>query len=274
MLSLSKKVYNIAGFPRAGNTLLGSLLNQHPSVMATAHSVIPDMMYQLEGARLAGTFQNFPDTKSYDSVLSNIIPNYYKDWDADFIIERGDWITPFNFDQLTKYAPNEIKIVVLVRDVLDIIKSFIDVCKENPNFHINTDYNQLNKSSLYTDEIETKCDIIMQKEGYVDRALYSLKWLIDSDNMTNIKIVEYNDLVTKPKEVLNSINKFYGLPTFEYELNDLSQFEVNDVTYNDDYLAAPLHIISTDGIKDVKSDTILPDSVGRKYSGLEFWRDR
>ena len=92
--------------------------------------------------------------------------------------------------------------------------------------------------------------------------------------MTNIKIVEYNDLVTKPKEVLNSINKFYGLPTFEYELNDLSQFEVNDVAYNDDYLAAPLHIISTDGIKDVKSNTILPDSVIRKYSGLEFWRNK
>jgi len=270
---LSKKVYNIAGFPRAGNTVLGSLLNQNPRVMATAHSVIPDMMYQLEGARLAGTFQNFPDTKSYDSVLSNIIPSYYKDWDADVIIERGDWITPFNFEQLTKYAPNEIKIVVLVRDVLDIIKSFIDVCNENPLFHVNCTYNDINKDSLYTDEIETKCDIIMAKEGYVDRAMYSLKWLIGSGNMDNVKIVEYSDLANNPRDTMNSINKFYGLPAFDYKLTNIEQFEVNDVEYNDDYLQAPLHIIDTDEVKDVVSTTILPDSVIRKYSGLEFWRE-
>lgn len=272
MMVVNKKVYNIAGFPRAGNTLLGSLLNQHPKVMATAHSPIPDMMYQLEGARLAGTFQNFPDQKSFDSVLSNIILNYYKDWDADFIIERGDWITPFNFEQLQKYAPNEIKIVVLVRDILDIIKSFIDVCKENPFFHINMEYNQINKNSLYTDEIETKCDMIMQKESYVDKVLYSLKWLINSGNMSNIKIVEYDDLVNNTQETMQDINNFYGLPEFKYKLKNFEQFKVNGMQYHDEYLQAPLHQLKTDQIKEVESDTVLPESVVRKYSGLEFWR--
>lgn len=269
---MSKKVYNIAGFPRAGNTLLGSLLNQHPKVMATAHSSIPDMMYQLEGARLANAFQNFPDTKSYEDVLKGIIPNYYKDWDADFIIERGDWLSPFNFEQLTKYAPNEIKIVVLVRDILDIIKSFIDVCKANPFFHINADYNQINKNSLYTNEIETKCDLIMAKEGYVDRVLYSLKWLINSGNMSNVMLVEYSDLVNNTQDTLQAINEFYGLPKFEYQLTDFEQFKVNNLEYNDDCLAAPLHTIDTTEIKDFVSDTVLPESVVRKYSGLEFWR--
>ena len=54
--------------------------------------------------------------------MKNIISNYYKDWNADYIIERGDWTTPFNFDMFKQYAPNEIKIVILVRDIIDIIK--------------------------------------------------------------------------------------------------------------------------------------------------------
>ena len=269
---MSKIFRYISGFPRAGNTLLGSLLNQHPNAMATAHSIIPDMMYQLEGARLAGTFQNFPDEKSYDNVLSSLHTTYYKDWDTDFIIERGDWMSPFNFNQLEKYSPNDIKIVVLVRDILDVIKSFVDVCKENPLFHINSDYNAINKDSLYTDEIETKCDLIMEKGGYVDKTLYSLKWMINNNNMNKVKIVEYKDLVNNPKDTMAGINEFYGLPEFEYKLKNFGQFEVNGVEYDDDYLAAPLHTIETDEIKDTPSDTILPESVVRKYSGLEFWR--
>jgi hypothetical protein len=269
---LNKKIYNISGFPRAGNTLLACLLNQNPCIKATGHSVVPDMLYQLSGIQNTAIYKNVPDSKSYDSVLDNVITNYYKDWDSEFIIERGDWITPFNFNMLKQYAPNEIKIVILVRDILDIIKSYIDVCNENPLFHINQEYNQLDKSTLYTDEIETKCDLVMKKEGYVDRVLYSIKGLIDNNDLSNIKFVEYSDLVNNPKSTMKDIGDFYGVPSFEYSFTNLSQFEVNGVVYDDDVLRAPLHIIETDDVKDIVSDTKLPNSVIRKYSNLELWR--
>ena len=125
LMTKHKKIYTLAGFPRSGNTLLSCILNQNPSVQATGQSFIPDLLYALAQAKKLPAYLNFPDSKSYNNVMKNIIPNYYKDWDSDYIIERGDWITPYNFNMFKKYAPNEIKIVILVRNIIDIIKSHL-----------------------------------------------------------------------------------------------------------------------------------------------------
>ena len=170
-----KKIYTITGLPRAGNTLLASLLNQHPEVQATGHSPTPDLFYQLNKVKNGDVYLNIPDEKSYDNVMKNIIRNYYSDWDSNYIIERGDWITPFNFELFRKYAPNEIKIVILVRDVLDVLKSFIEVSQKYPDFFLNRQYADIDKTTLLTDDIiEVLCDLLMTGNGYVNTSLYIL----------------------------------------------------------------------------------------------------
>ena len=267
-----KKIYTLAGFPRSGNTLLSCILNQNPSVQATGQSFIPDLLYALAQAKKLPAYLNFPDSKSYNNVMKNIIPNYYKDWDSDYIIERGDWITPYNFNMFKKYAPNEIKIVILVRNIIDIIKSYLKICENNPLFYVNLQYNSLDKTELYTDEIETKCDLIMKKNDYVDTALYSIKWLIENNHLSNMYIVEYENLVNNPKETVQLICEFYGLPAFEYKFTDLQQLEVDGLVYNDKYLQAPVHTIRTDKIKKKRNRITLSPKVINKYSNLEFWR--
>ena len=138
---MHKKIYTLSGFPRSGNTLLASILNQNPLVQTTGHSIIPEMLYVLENVKKSPVYLTFPDSKSYNNVMKNIISNYYKDWKADYIIERGDWFTPFNFNMFKKYAPNEIKTVILVRNIIDIIKSYLKLCENNPLFYINIQYN-------------------------------------------------------------------------------------------------------------------------------------
>ena len=270
---MHKKIYTLAGFPRAGNTLLSCILNQNPSIKATAHSVTPDILYALEQVKKLPIYLNFPDSKSYDNVMKNVISNYYKDWNADYIIERGDWITPFNFNMFKKYAPNKIKIVILVRDIIDIIKSYLKICENNPWFHINREYNSLDKTELYTSEIETKCDLIMKKNGYVDRSLYSIKWLIENNNLADIRIVEYENLINNTEETIQSICEFYDLPSFEYKFTDLQQLEVNDKVYNDEYLNAPIHTIRTDKIEKDINEISLPSRVVHKYNNLEIWKN-
>jgi hypothetical protein len=267
-----KKIYTLAGFPRAGNTLLSCILNQNPAVQATGHSFIPDIFYALSKVKKLPIYLNFPDSKSYNNVMKNIISNYYKDWNADYIIERGDWITPFNFDMFKRYSPNEIKIVILVRNIIDIIKSYLKICQNNPLFYINREYNSLDKTELYTDEIETKCDLIMKKNDYVDTAIYSIKWLVENNHLSDIYIVEYENLVNNPKETVQSICKFYGLPSFEYKFTDLQQLEVNDLMYNDKSLSAPIHTIRTDKIEKSVNEITLSPKIINKYSNLEFWR--
>ena len=73
-----KKIYYLVGLPRAGNTLFGSLLNQNPRVKVTANSVVPDIIWRRECLKGDQIYNEFPDENSLNSVLENIIPNYYQ----------------------------------------------------------------------------------------------------------------------------------------------------------------------------------------------------
>mgnify|MGYP002130641938 FL=1 len=76
-MNMHKKIYTLSGFPRSGNTLLASILNQNPLVQTTGHSVIPEMLYVLENVKKSPAYLTFPDSKSYNNVMKNIISNYY-----------------------------------------------------------------------------------------------------------------------------------------------------------------------------------------------------
>ena len=266
---MDKKIYFISGLPRSGNTLLASILNENQNITATGHSFIPDMFYHLKYAEQnSPTFKNYPDINNLNNVYKNIINNYYYNYKTQFVIERGDWITPYNFNVLQQFCPNKIKIVILVRDVLDIIKSYLKICRDNPNFYINYRYNLLDKTTLYKNEIETKVDIIMEKGGYVDTILYSIKWLKDNDLLKNFILIDYKDLVLNKKETVNKIYEYYDIPVFKHTFKKLKQIPI----YNDKVLNAPIHKINTKGIKEQKNDIELNQRIIDIYKNLEFWK--
>ena len=65
----NKKIYFISGFPRAGNTVLASILNQNPKIKASAHSILPDVLFQLDKLKDKDIYRNFPDEKSLDNLI-------------------------------------------------------------------------------------------------------------------------------------------------------------------------------------------------------------
>jgi len=91
-----KKFFCLHGLPRAGNTLLGSIINQNPKVAVTANSIIADMLGELYMLKNTDIFKNFPDHKSFDNVTKSLIQKYYKDWPQEFIIDRAPWGVPIN----------------------------------------------------------------------------------------------------------------------------------------------------------------------------------
>ena len=270
-----KKVYFTYGLPRAGNTLLGSILNQNPRINATANSVLPEMMFVLSNIKQYDTaYNNFPDESSLDNVLKNLFDSYYQDWDGDFIIERGAWITPFNFLLLERYFQSDIKIVVLVRNVLDVIKSYLHLCDADPDFYINVRYNELDPTTLYRSEVEEKCDLIMQKGEMVDKMLYSINWLLENKKRDCLHFVEYENLAKDPEAEVKGLYDFYGIDHFDHHFTNLKQFSVNNTSYDDSIpgTALDMHKIRTDKIKDIPCDIQLPQTVIDRYSNIETWR--
>ena len=85
-------------------------------------------------------------------------------------------------------------------------------------------------------------------------------------------LIEYNDLINKPKETIDGVYKFLNIPPFEHNFNTFKQFTVQNHSYDDTIVGKNLHTIKEEGL----SKTIhkpLPQSIIDKYNNLNFWRN-
>ena len=266
-----KKFFYLHGLPRAGNTLLGSIINQNPKVAVTANSIIADMLGELYTLQNSDIFKNFPDHKSFDSVTKSLFDNYYKDWSQDYIIDRAPWGMPMNLKFLKK-VQDEIKIIVLVRDVEEILASFIKWSQREPTSFVN---------QYGVKTVEEKCDMLMKTDGQIVKELIGVKHLLDHQPRDMYHIVEYNDLCDNPKQTIEGIYDFLGIYRFNHRYNNLDQFQVNGMKYDDNIVGQNLHTIETNSInsnnynefKENVND-ILPKSIIEKYNILNFWKGK
>jgi len=254
-----KKYYFLAGLPRSGNTLLSSILNQNKSISVSANSPVSEIMFNLEESKKYDLgFKNFPDFKSYDNIIKNILPSYYENWNSSYIIDRsGAWGAPDNLNLLKKYCPNEIKIIVLIRDVIEVLASFIKWSQENPNNFIDRDYKT----------IEDQCDFLMSPHGQIIKGMLSFINL-KKENPSYSIFIDYSDLVSNCENQIEKIYKFLNIPQYNHYYNNFEKFSTNNLSYDDADFGKNLHTIRTDHIERNKYSVsdILPKKVIEKYS--------
>ena len=259
-----KKFYCLSGLPRAGNTILSSVLNQNKNIAVSANSVISETLYKLEKCKETDTaLLNFPDHKSYNSMMKGIIPSYYSEWPQDYIIDRSAWGTPDNFKLLQDYCPNEIKIISLVRDVAEVFSSFINWSENNPNNHIDKNGRT----------IEEKYNYLMNPYGHIIRSVLSAKTLIETDpeNKYHI-IVDYNKFINSPQKEIERIYDFLEIPRFNHSFKKLNQFKVNGVSYDDSVFGRNLHKIRTNEVSKRNYRVNIPEYILKKCREYNFWQ--
>ena len=122
---MKQRLFWLVAMPRSGNTLLGSLMNQNPDIGVTANSITLEIIKDLFLLKQTDVFKNYPDEKSLDNVMNVVFDNYYKDWNYKYIIDRGPVTTPGNMMLMKKHFNQPIKCVVLLRDVLDVLASYM-----------------------------------------------------------------------------------------------------------------------------------------------------
>ncbi len=261
-----KKLYYLCGLPRSGNTLLSTILNQNKNIAVTPNSIVTEIyknLYFLKKNNM--TFLNFPDEQSFDNVLKSIHKMYYKDWKQDVIIDRGMWGSPNNFNFLKKYVNPKPKIILLVRDVLEVLASFIDWSNNNKNAFINN----------YAKTINDKCNFLMQNDNQIVSQLVGIKYIIDNEDKNNYLLINYNDLINNTSKTINKIYTFLGIKKYNHKFKNLCQYSINGLNYNDDIVGDNLHLIKTNKIFKKKRNikNILPNSIIKKYgsSQLNVW---
>lgn len=258
-----KQYYFLVGLPRSGNTLLSSILNQNPEISVTANSIVPDILWNLHCEKENSlTFKNFPDHHSYDNMMSSVFESYYKNWKSNIIIDRSNWGSPNNIKLLEKYCPNKPKFILLVRDVLEVLASFIKWSKENkPNFVDNETNNA---------PIELQCDFLMRPDLQIVQEYTAINNLYKKNNTL---LITYQQLTDHPKEIVGKIYDFLQIKSYAHKFDNLTQLKINNVSYEDKIVGNNLHYVKSKISKpDYTIKEYLPLSVINKYGNLDFWK--
>jgi len=259
--SRSKKIFFLAGLPRAGNTILASILNQNPDICCTPNSITLEIYKDLFLLKQTDVFKNFPNHKSLENVLDAVFDNYYKDWNYKYIIDRNPAGTEGNLDLIKKHLDPNIKIIFLVRPILEVLASWIDWANKTPDNHLR----KLGTPSQV-------CHELMNKDGQIVKELKCMKNLLKPENKHHVHFVDYDEIVFKPQETINGIYKFLGIPKFKHRFIDLDQITVNGLSYNDMVVGESMHTIKTNSLTKTKRDikSILPKEIIKTYGKIKF----
>jgi sulfotransferase len=205
-------------------------------------------------------FLNYQDHDSLDNVLDSVFDNYYKDWPQQYIIDRGPVMTPGNLMLMQKHYRRPFKCIVILRDLMDVLASYMKWYKNNPDAFPN-------RYNLNTDD--EKLGMIMNKDGAVAKDLEAIK---NSFNYPDIcHFVKYDDLISRPEQEMRKIYQFIGLPYYNHQFEDLKQINVNGIGYDDKVVGKNMHTIRNVVRKEINPylDQI-PERIRQKYGHIRF----
>ena len=259
----NRKLFFLVALPRSGNTLFASIMNQNPEIATTANSVTLEIMKNLYLIKTTDTFKNFPNHKSLDNILNNVFNLYYKDWPQRIIIDRAPALTsdnPGNFELMQKHFKPRFKCIVLLRDLMDVLASYMQWYTENPNSFVN-------KFNLETDE--QKLLMLMNDDGAIVKSLKSIK---NSYNYPDICYhVRYDDIVINPEQEFKKIYNFIGEPYFNHYFNNLDQIKINGLSYDDRVMGDNMHKLFDGPIRKVYNPYIekIPKRIRERYEHIK-----
>ena len=247
--------------PRSGNTLFASIMNQNPDIAATPNSITLEIMKDLFLLKNTDVFLNYPDHKSLDNVLDIVYDVYYKDWPQKIIIDRGPVTTVGNFELMQKHYKRPFKCIVLLRDLMDVLASYMQWYTENPDAFPN-------RYNLDTDE--KKLSMIMNNKGAVAKDLEAIKNAFNYPDICHF--VKYDDLVAQPEQEFKKIYQFLNEPYFNHRFNNLDQVSVNGLSYDDKIVGNNMHKLFDGPVRKVYNPYIekIPERIRQKYEHIRF----
>ena len=257
----NKKLFFLVALPRSGNTMFASIMNQNKDLVVTANSITLEIIKDLFLLKQTDVFQNFQDHKSLDNVLDSIYDTFYKDWPQRIIIDRGPVMTPANFQLMQKHFKHGFKCIVLLRDLMDVLASYMQWYTENPDAFPN-------RYNLNTDE--EKLLMLMNKDGAVAKQLEAIQ---NSYNYKNIcHYVKYDDMVTNSEQEFKKIYEFIGEPYFNHRFDKVDQVNVNGLSYDDKVVGSNMHKLFDGPVRKVYNPYIekIPERIRQKYGHIRF----
>jgi len=265
---MNKTYHFMAGLPRSGSTLLKSILDQNPNIHANPVSPVMELMYHTEEyLKQSEQYLGYPKPKSAYKIISSYIENYYFDREEPVIIDHcRAWSN--NIERIKTYITPNPKIICPVRDIAEILTSFITLVHRNDDQVSFIDQHLIEKGVTVDDD--NRCQYLMSDDGIVEQALWAQSQAFIKNDTRHLLMVEYNDLVNTPDETMRRIYDFLEMDYYDHNFKNV---ENNHRENDDQWYLKDMHYVRKEVKKTSKKpEDVLSPYILNKYNKLEYWK--
>ncbi len=217
----------MSSIPRSGSTVLAAILNQNPNLFVTPTSPLLDLMTKVEGS-----WKSIPQTSAwYDpqqkiNVCRGIFRSIYEHIPRPYVIDKHRaWIK--NIPTLNMMLGYPAKFIFTVRDLDEVTASYmILVNRARESGRDNFIDARLRELGLEP-TVSNSVDVIL---GTLEEHFRDLHMAMHS-HREQIHLIEYNDLLSKPEHVVQSVYQFLQIPPHAHEFQQIQPLIEEDDTF-------------------------------------------
>lgn len=213
-----EKFFFLSGLPRSGSTLLSALISQNPDIHAEGNSALCQMMWDSQQSCRTTAYEQLAATGRFEAMQGMVcatLPHmYYDGVQAKYVLDKcRSWTLPDNMQMVSDYITKEPKVIVLVRSIEDIVRSFMQL-------RIDNGQGSFNPNDMLADWSEP---IMRSYNG----AIYAKE-----NNNGRFLFVDYDSFVANPEKQLARLYGFLDLPVFVHSFTDVeNKHPENDAVY-------------------------------------------
>ena len=217
---MKKTIHCVSGLPRAGSTLLCSILAQNPRFQVTPTSGIIEVVLSVRNHwNKILEFQAAPNEAAKLRVMRAALEAFFDEPNNDrpvvFDKCRG-WLAAL--ESLEAILGRKAKVIVPVRDVRDVLASFEQLWRidsstwELPQEHANY---------YRWQTIEGRCEVWMSANQPVGLAYNRIQDALARGFEDRMHFVEFEELTRDPREVMQGIYEFVEEPYFDHDFEHI-----------------------------------------------------
>lgn len=258
-----KAFHFISGLPRSGSTLLGAILRQNPRFSAGMSSPLASLFEGVVAQVSAGSeLSRMVNDAQRESILRGLFDSFYADNAAEVIFDTNRAWTA-RMSELLRLFP-EAKFICCVRNVAWVMDSLERQFRSKTFENTGLFGNPAERATVYT-----RTEALASSNRLVGFAYQALREACWGEHADRLVIIDYDILVTRPKEVIDLLYGFIGEPVFEH---DFGNIQYDAASFDEQLGLDGLHRVRPK-VEAKPRQTILPPDVFEKYAGLAFWRD-
>lgn len=269
MKTEAKIIHKLGGMPRAGSTLLMNILAQNPAIHATATSGMMDVCFGVRNA-WDSLIEHKSNTelakKRFPQVINGIMQSYYQDVEESIVVDKSRGWTSL-IEMFEHVTGEQLKIVVPVRDIRDILASFEKLWRKTSETHQLAGEAQ---NYIQFQTTEGRAEYWLRYDQAVGLAYSRITDAVNRGLKDRMLFIDYDLLCQNPAGQLRLIYEFWGMEQFEHNFEHVEQ-----VTWEDDSVhGMDLHGIRPKVEPQSGSWRDVLGSVGEKYNHLaRFWEE-